>query len=490
MSGRPSGLQRLERVSSRAVLGALDPLHDAVFLLDRDGEILWLSEPVRQLAGAGADSLYTWMDLLADPAEVAALKSELLARGRVAGRRVRLRVADGGEVTVAVRIGRVSAGDDSPPYVLALIDRLEDSEEDRGAGDRELRHTADYLGAMLDSSPEAVLAVNRGSRIAYANAALERLLGREPGSLLGHPLAEVLAGAEGIEALARTLARGEHSFAQDVALRRREGSPRWLHLSASPLRLPGGRDAGSVVFLRDVTSERQDAADLARKNAELESYVHSVSHDLRSPLVSLLGFVRLLREDYGDVLGDQGRHFLDRVDQAGRTMEGLIHDLLELSRIGGASEHKALVDPMPILRQLRAELKPRLEAQRAKIVFPETAPFVVCDRTRLYQLFSNLVGNALDHMGARDDARIEIEVVDAGDVHVLSVRDNGRGIDPVHHERIFEIFQSLGPRSEGRTNSGVGLAIVKKIAETHGGTAWVESAPGAGAIFFVSLPHP
>jgi len=490
MSGRARGLQRLERVSSRAVLGALDPLHDAVFLLDRDGEILWLSEPVRQLAGAHADSLYTWMDLLADPAEADGLKSELLARGRVASRRLQLRVADGGEVTVAVRIARVAAGHESPPLVLALIDRLEEFEEDRGAADRELRHTVDYLGAMLDSSPEAVVAVNRGGRVAYANAALERLLAREPGSLLGHPLEQALAGADGIGALSRTLARGETSFAQDLALRRREGSPRWLHVSASPLRLPGGRHGGSMVFLRDVTSERQDAADLARKNAELESYVHSVSHDLRSPLVSLLGFVRLLREDYGDVLGNQGRHFLDRVDQAGRTMEGLIHELLELSRIGGASEHKALVDPTPILRQLRAELKPRLEAQRAQLVFPESVPFVVCDRTRLYQLFSNLVGNALDHMGPCDDARIEIEVADAGNVHVIAVRDNGRGIDPAHHARIFEIFQSLGPRSEGRTNSGVGLAIVKKIAETHGGTAWVESAAGAGATFFVSLPHP
>jgi PAS domain S-box-containing protein len=489
MSGRSSERERLERVSSQAVLGALDPLHDAVFLVDRDGQILWLSEPVRRLAGAAADSIGTWMDLLADPAEADALKRELLARGRVAGRRVRLRVAGADEVTVSVRIGRVVSGADSPPLVLALIDRLEARDADRSAVDRELRHTVDYLGAMLDSSPEAVLAVNRAGLVSYANAALERLLGFSEGTLLGQPAVGLFTGADGGDALVRTLAREEQSFARDVAVRRRDGSPRWLHLSASPLRLPGGQHAGSVVFLRDVTSERQDAAELARKNSQLESYVHSVSHDLRSPLVSLLGFVRLLREDYGDVLGDQGRHFLDRVDQAGRTMEGLIHDLLELSRIGGTSEHKALVDPLPILRQLRAELKPRLEAQRIRLDFPDAMPLVLCDRTRLYQLFSNLVGNAVDHMGPREDARIEIGVTDAGNVHVIEVRDNGRGIDPAHHERIFEIFQSLGPRADGRANSGVGLAIVKKIAETHGGTVWVESALGEGETYRVSLPH-
>lgn len=482
--------ERLELVSSRAVLDALEPLHDGALLLDRDGEILWLSENLRRLLGADVDSTYTWMNLLDDPAEADALKTDLLALGRVSGRRIRLRVAAGHAITVAVRIGPVVTRESGPPHMLALIDRLEGQKGARAPADRELRQVVDYLGAALDSCPEAALAVNRGGKLVYANAALERLLGRETGALLGQPLSDVLACLEGIEGLSRTLRRGERRFALDLGLRWRDGGARCLHLSASPLRLPDGRHVGSVVFLRDTTSERRAAADLARKNAELESYVQSVSHDLRSPLVSLRGFVRLVREDYGDVVGEQGRHFLDRIDQAGRTMEALIQDLLELSRIGSASEHKALVDPLPILRQLRAELKTRLEAQPAELVLPASAPFVLCDRTRLYQLFSNLIGNALDHMGPRDDARIEIAVSDAGTVHLLSVRDNGRGIEPAHHERIFEIFQSLGPRAEGRANAGVGLAIVKKIAETHGGAAWVESAPGAGATFFVSLPHP
>ena len=217
--------------------------------------------------------------------------------------------------------------------------------------------------------------------------------------------------------------------------------------------------------------------------------MHAVSHDLRSPLVALLGFSRLLRQDYGGVLGDTGRHFLDRVEQAGRTMETLIHDLLEVSRIGQAADRKTHVDPLKILLQLRGELKPRLEAQGVEISLPESPPLVLCDRTRLYQIFSNLIGNAVDHMGFRPDARIHVEVEEEPEHHHLVVRDNGVGIDPAHHERIFEIFQSLGPRSDGGRGTGVGLAIVKKIAETHGGRVWVESAAGAGAAFHVLLPR-
>jgi signal transduction histidine kinase len=246
---------------------------------------------------------------------------------------------------------------------------------------------------------------------------------------------------------------------------------------------------GTLAFLRDVTEQRSKANEVARKNAELESYVHSVSHDLRSPLVSLLGFSRLLRQDHGDQLGDSGRHFLDRIEQAGRTMEALINDLLELSRIGETSARKSLVDPRRTLLQLRAELKPRLEAQGVELAICEHPPLVLCDRTRLYQVFSNLVGNALDHMGPHPKPRIEIDVHEDPDVHHLMVRDNGRGIDPSHHERIFEIFHSLGPRADGRRGTGVGLAIVKKIAEAHGGRAWVESALGEGACFHLTLPR-
>jgi signal transduction histidine kinase len=206
--------------------------------------------------------------------------------------------------------------------------------------------------------------------------------------------------------------------------------------------------------------------------------------------VALLGFSRLLRQDYGERLDDSGRHYVERIEQAGRTMESLIHDLLELSRIGQPGERRAMIDPRAVLLQLSAEMKERLDAQGIELALPADPPLIYCDRTRLYQVFSNLIGNAIQHMGDCGDARIEVEVVEDGGHHRISVFDTGRGIAPEHHEQIFEAFCSVGERRDGARGTGMGLAIVRKIAETHSGKAWVESTPGAGACFHVTLPRP
>jgi signal transduction histidine kinase len=114
---------------------------------------------------------------------------------------------------------------------------------------------------------------------------------------------------------------------------------------------------------------------------------------------------------------------------------------------------------------------------------------IYCDRTRLYQVLSNLIGNAIDHMGPCEDPYIIVEVEERPDEHRISVRDAGRGIAPEHHAQVFEAFRSLGPGSDGRHGTGIGLAIVKKIAETHSGRVWVESQAGQGAAFHVTFPR-
>ena len=264
---------------------------------------------------------------------------------------------------------------------------------------------------------------------------------------------------------------------------RQNGTALPLEVSAFPvLDFAGNR------LIVCVADRHQSRESLEQKNEELETYVRSVSHDLRSPLVSLLGFSRLLRDDYHDVLNETGLHFLDRIEQAGRNMERLLHDLLELSRIEETSHCRVHVHPTPILQQLFSELKLQLDEKNIELQLPENPPSVLCDRTRLYQLFSNLIGNAIAHMGARPTGRIEVEIETLPDGWLISVRDNGPGIQRADHERIFEAFQTAGQPNEGKKNSGLGLAIVKKIVAAHSGRVWVESEAGAGACFLVWLP--
>jgi PAS domain S-box-containing protein len=336
----------------------------------------------------------------------------------------------------------------------------------------------------LDGAPDPVLVIDGAQRVLYANPAVQAVLDWSGERLLASQASMFVAEAGGFEEMVgsyRSVPR------QEFEVLHGDGSPRWVSVSVNPLRLADRTFAGAVLFLRDETESRRTRSELARKNAELEQTVRAVSHELRSPLVALLGFSRLLREDYGGEFDEKGRHFVERIEQAARTMEVLIRDFLELSRIGDGEEAApSLADSRQVLLQLQAELKPRLDAQRVHLDLPAESPLIHCDRTRLYQIFSNLIGNALQHMGPHREPRIEVRVSEEPFLHRITVSDNGQGIDPVHHERIFQMFQVL-KRTEARQGTGVGLAVVRKIAEVYGGKAWVESEAGSGAAFHVTI---
>jgi PAS domain S-box-containing protein len=354
--------------------------------------------------------------------------------------------------------------------------------EERPGADDGLLRRLEPLAAVFDGSPEPVAVIDRAGRVRYANPPCAALFGCAVADLVGRTVADG-APCACVEAGPGQVSRGAFE------LRRGQGEPRWVSWSATPLCDDQRAGVGAVVFLRDDTERRRDEQRWSRRHDDLEQTIRAVAHDLRSPLVSVLGFSRLLHDDFGGLLGERGLHYLERIAEAGRTMETLIRELLDFTRIGNAGEQRVPVDPRQVLEQLRGELKPRLDAAGVELRLPAEPPMLLCDRTRLYQLCSNLIGNALDHMGPCERPCVEVEVREEGDRHLLVVRDNGRGVDPAQHQRIFEMFHSI-PRDGGRKGTGIGLAIVKKIAELHGGRAWVESTPGAGAAFHVSLPRP
>jgi PAS domain S-box-containing protein len=344
------------------------------------------------------------------------------------------------------------------------------------------------LRCVLGTAPDAVLVVDSDARVTWVNAAAESLLGCPAERLIDRSLAVLLRDPREWERTLADLAPGDRLCDRSLELCRVDGQTLRVSVSASCVPFGPGAEARTVLYLRDLRERIRAESELQRRNEELEQTVQTMAHDLRSPLVALLGFSRLLRQDYEVRLDDTGRHFLDRIEQAGRTMEDLIHELLELSRIERPGVSREHVDPRAVLLQLQAELKPRLDAEGVALELPASPPLVCCDRTRLYQVLSNLIGNALDHMGPCEDRRVEVRVEDEGDHHRIQVRDWGVGIAPEKHEQVFQVFQSLSPRANGQRGTGIGLAIVRKIAEIHGGRAWVESRPGCGATFHVSFP--
>jgi len=476
--------------TSFPLLRSLSRLHPFLALLDPKGNLLWQSEalgrelrPAEPEVNGASEPGGGWLACLCDSEQRRRLAHLLETGGCVRDEAVRLHTA--GAIERGARISAVPVrGADGRAATLLQVEM----EEPDLPADRALRMSLGTLCAILDSAPEGVLAVDRQRTIRYANPALSELSGWPVEELLDQPLDRFLPSGETVDRMARALRPECPPRSRDLEVRRKDGSPIWVNASVTPLRLPSGEVAGTVAYVRDVTERRRFEQELAHKNAELEHYVRAVSHDLRSPLVAILGFSRLLREDYGQNLEEKGRHFLIRIEEAGRTMEALIQHLLQLSRLGKAQPVRSPVDPRKILLQLQAELKPRLDERGIRLEIPEDPPVMRCDRTQLYQVLSNLIGNALDHMGPCADPTVRVEIETVGGSHRVAVIDHGRGIAPGERERIFELFQRLeGPAHRG--NLGIGLAVVRKIAEAHGGAAWVEGEPGEGARFYATFPH-
>jgi PAS domain S-box-containing protein len=481
--------KHLDGEPAERFLDGLARLYRFVLITDRSGHIRWMSQEFNLLCADGEPhvgrDLQALISRVTKREQVLALRKELRERGWLAGSRVEISGRDGAPLSLELSVLPLSDRPDEAG-LTAVIAR---SELPREAVPASLRRSTGGEAALLASSPDAILVVDAHGILRYASRAVERLTGRTPAELIGRPVAVLCNGARDLDAVLSTLDAGDEDAALDLTLRRRDGSKLEVSAAACPVPPDSGFPHGMLLSLRDDTPSRVAYAEIQAKNADLENCVNTLAHDLRSPLVALLGFSRLLRQDYGTRLDDTGLHFVDRIEQAGRTMESLIHDLLELSRIGQPSERRSMVDPRAVLQQLHAELKPRLDAAGIELRLPAHPPLVFCDRTRLYQVFSNLIGNAIDHMGPCAKPWIDVDVVEEADCEHITVRDPGRGIAPEHLERIFEVFQSFGRRSDERRGTGMGLAIVKKIAQTHGGRVWVESRPGSGSAFHVTLPR-
>lgn len=237
-------------------------------------------------------------------------------------------------------------------------------------------------------------------------------------------------------------------------------------------------------------AERENLiAELETKNAELERFTYTVSHDLKSPLITIRGFLGYLERDVAS--GDRDRFNVDlsRIAAAADRMQRLLNELLELSRIGRLINPSVTTPLEPIVREALEATEGRWRARGIHIEVAPDLPEVYGDRARLVEVLQNLIDNACKFMGEQPEPHLTIEPrgTEAGGRPIICVRDNGIGIDPQYHERVFGLFDKLDAHSDG---TGVGLALVKRIVEVHGGRIWVESQAGQGAAFCFTLPAP
>ncbi len=359
----------------------------------------------------------------------------------------------------------------------------------------ERKHSEERFRLAVEASPSAIAMVDLEGRIAVTNRRVSQLFGYDRHLLTGKPIEQLLQhSGNGPHPVLRALhsSAGEDEVEpEELTGMRSDGRTLPVTVDLSPIGV--GAQRFVLCAITDI-SDRKRAEEnirrineqLWRKNQEMEQFVYSVSHDLKSPLVTVIGFVGMLKEDLVAGNTDGAADSVDRIERATRRMSALISDLLQLSRIGRVEIDRETISIEEIVHDLAQDLRERFEAKRATLRVITPLPDISADRARVVEALDNLLSNALKYGCSNADATVTVGAVQHPEEVRIYVRDNGPGIPAEYQDKVFQAFQRLSNQEEG---TGVGLAIVEKIMRTHGGRSWVESEPGAGAVFWLAFPE-
>ncbi len=313
------------------------------------------------------------------------------------------------------------------------------------------------------------------------NPSWEKTLGFSAADLMARPYLDFIHPDD----RAATLAAAQDSIAGQIAVsfenryRCQDGSYRWLLWSAMPYM----EQKLVYAIAHDITDRKQAQIDLERRNQELESFVHVVSHDLKAPLRAISNLSQWIEEDFQGTISAHSQQQMTLLRSRVHGMEAKIDGLLDYARIGKMDAEIELVATGELVAEVVEMLAP---APTFKISIAPDLPILSANRLLLSQVFANTIGNAIEHHD-RADGSISISGQARSDFYEFAIADDGVGIAPEHHERIFRIFQAVNPQNRS-DSTGIGLAIVKKIVEAEGGTIRLESQLGKGTTFYFTWP--
>ncbi|HZR45895.1 MAG TPA: ATP-binding protein [Candidatus Manganitrophaceae bacterium] len=368
-------------------------------------------------------------------------------------------------------------------------------ETDRIGTEEERKRTLSLLSATIESTADGILVVDKdGKKVSLFNDKFKEMW-RIPESLLetiaetkdDRPLlAYVMNHLKDPEAFVKKV-KELYSHPDAESLDNLElADGRVFERFSKPQRI-GNESVGRVWSFRDITDRKQASEALENEVRTLESFVYTISHDLKAPVVSMHGMASILKEECGGEISAQAKHYIDRIIYNAGYMETLILDLLELSRVGRKQQSGEKVEVSTVIEEILKIDKECLQQKKIEVLCRSPLPPFTLGHSELTQLFQNLITNAAKFMGDQPHPTIEIGGREVGKGVEFFVKDNGIGIDPAYHEKIFDIFHRLQDvEVEG---TGVGLAIVKKIIQANRGKIRVESQKGKGATFFVWLPR-
>ncbi len=357
------------------------------------------------------------------------------------------------------------------------------------------------LETILEAVPACVwMAHDPDCRLVTGNRACYEFVRIPAGSNLAHhdlPCRLRIDGREVEEpyrAIRAAIAQGKDVRGLEIEFHFDDGTVRCQYGNVVPLLDRDGHPRGAVGAFLDITDLKaaqqllaRKSEELERSNAELEQFAYVASHDLRSPLLSLNGCVQLLAEQYTGRLDPDADELIRFIQQSVAHMADLIRSLLDYARVGSRPLKPAACDMNEVLGSARADLQNVIEATEATIE-SDRLPVLQADHDQMKQLLQHLLDNALKFRSV-ETPRVQVRVDTGEREWTFRVVDNGIGIDPQHHARLFQIFQRLHKDESRYPGSGVGLAICKKIVERHAGRMWIEAQPQRGSAVCFTIPR-
>lgn len=342
------------------------------------------------------------------------------------------------------------------------------------------------LQMILNYVPLGIFHIDNEGRYVHINEALSQRYGLTPEAFKGRSTRELFPGEaeQYLKSDRELLARGEPQIGTIGKIKTHQGE-RWVRLDKVPIKDAEGHVTGIIGFELDVTEQKRLLNELEAKNRELERFTYAVSHDLRSPLVTIQGFICMLQLDLEMNDRTKAEDDLMFIANAATKMDALLHDTLELSRIGRIVNPPEAVPFAEIIQDALAQTAGALKAANVTVSFAEDFPTVYADRMRIEEVLVNLISNGVKFMGDQAEPKLELGYHEDGTEAVFYVKDNGKGLAEGEHEKVFELFYRADMSTEG---TGAGLAISKRIIEVHGGRIWINSEPGKGCMVSFTLP--
>ncbi|MDP0497484.1 MAG: PAS domain S-box protein [Verrucomicrobiota bacterium JB024] len=460
-----------------------------------DGKILTWNASAERIYGYTAEEMIGQTmarliphDILSDEADVIMSIRRGSSRGHFDTKR---RCKDGRLVDVSVVVSSITDPSGKQIGLSRIARDISDKKKAEADMRASLREIQDLKTALDEHAIVAI--TDPTGKITYVNDKFCAISKYPREELIGKDHRILNSGFHPKEFMAdlwNTIQQGKvfHGKIRNVA---KDGSIYWVETTIVPFLGEDGKPRQYVAVRSDITENMmvadtlaRQAARLARSNKDLEQFAYIASHDLQEPLRAVAGCVQLLKKRYGGKLDAKADEFIAHTVDGAERMQRLIRDLLAFSRVSTRGDTMQPVNLQQPLDTALKNLSVLISEGQASITH-DTLPDVKVDAGQLAMVFQNLIGNALKFRGEKRP-EIHIGARQEGREWIISVRDNGIGIEPDYFDRIFVIFQRLHTRDE-YSGTGIGLALCKRIAERHGGRIWVESAPGEGSTFYFSL---